>query len=1106
MGRPLYKHIISKINEHGQRNFFLQAQGGSGKTYQMLALRDDCIDSKDTVSGRKLLPLFIDVKTLNEADDTPLFSAMIKYFGNDIHDGKTVLNFFKKGAESEKYAYLILVDGVNEGNGVLREKIFDDLVHIEVSNVYIVVSSRADETRYASEEITPNEKMFLEGCNVISLEPLSVDEYLKKQNIDNSRYDETLLGIIQTPFYMSKFIEIIEADSSAFINKQVRAGDILYKYIETLLSVIDKNENKQSSKTKQEQRFVIKYYIPALAFQMVTTGKMSISSSDFRKICKLLSVDFFTTLLNKEFEDNIQIEDHYKNTIIPNANNHIVDLLLNQVALIEMNNNNGEKRYSFSHQILRDMLAAVHIINVMTLSNNFSQLEIYVNNNIRQFMGELIKTNDGLCECDFESKKDTYTTMSPVESFMQKNYKELNKYPIIITNLIETMKLSRRNSITAIYDNLNLREVNFQNCVLNNSTFRNSYMDRMNFDDYHDSVYIKGIIPSQDTLVIKNEEGEILFLDRKSGRILYTLLDKVPKLRHEEISAVIYSKDGKRIIVFLENSNYCYEINILTFDFKKTIRTELIKAFKTSSCYLYEYDIDAFFNVIAIIPNKHNANREFIIINEQENHKNSLCIFFHDDNTDKVNIPSTADSVSISLRGDLFMIGMTNGDVSLYLTKGMRKIKSYSLSGFGLSGVNYMLFSSNDRYVFCYAYDLALRIDIDDYDSPIVSYIVDTSLLEDEWFNFIATDDYNALYFCDGKNICKSETLAIINNEFKKVYSLPKSTQIKNDFEYDSTIKVLVFSEYKLFGTPKKYYCSLNKRKIISEDQYVSLKKQTNIGAQDERSSFWEIDERMGYKTNISNIPLVLGGESFRKSKTFNILNNKQEGLVFSGNIFFGNDQLCFIIRKLSDDKIRIEKYFISDLAKGNTKPCSCSNNLKCFEYQSVQLNASANKMLLLVKDDYKVSALSYNLYLYDVIKNKFTMISECFVGNVFTFTTSENGEIVRVVNSYEIKDYSSEIGQLIHEHYIDFGLGFTTLINDGKIIIRYDDNELSVVDIERNKIIFKKQFIMSANIANCDFNNALFADNIDNSFLTKLYFNGAKGLDEYKPQEEDIN
>lgn len=44
----------------------------------------------------------------------------------------------------------------------------------------------------------------------------------------------------------------------------------------------------------------------------------------------------------------------------------------------------------------------------------------------------------------------------------------------------------------------------------------------------------------------------------------------------------------------------------------------------------------------------------------------------------------------------------------------------------------------------------------------------------------------------------------------------------------------------------------------------------------------------------------------------------------------------------------------------------------------------------------------------------------------------------------------------------------------------------------------YKNQQILTANIINCDFRNTLFSVNIDNEFLTRLFFNGAKVPSEY--------
>lgn len=494
---PLVKRFIELNSENKSKNhIFLFAGGGYGKTTAMKCLYLYLVNQAKT--NNDIVPIYIDVKELNFRKSNPIINYIhSEYSGSDTTESD-VENLLKKQAPSfsKKYTYYILIDGLNETNDSNKKSLMDDIsdMNNNSSNISFVVSSRVKEDF----DWVDFNTFQLKGLDEDKIKKYLDKEFGKRynENTDVERINKSLIEILKIPMFMNVFSKTYNKKSpypDIYTDRAVRKADILDSYIQKILKDL---KERTSSSDNDILEFVINFYIPALAFQMQKNdNSFSISEVQFKEL-----------RANEDYFDSLLVPDEYMDSFV-SKKYRIKSICTDNFALLSKSNG-----YSFVHQIWRDFFAAKHIINCMN-AEKLDALEVFIDGNVRLFVGELIREYDDKykyskrheykqiaingridyvyspdtrkCECDFEEKDNLNTwSESPIEHFLQENYKELNKRPIAIRNLIEIMKTARNNHITAKYDNLDLQKVKFHgNCSIVNSSFCNSRVYMNNFPD-----------------------------------------------------------------------------------------------------------------------------------------------------------------------------------------------------------------------------------------------------------------------------------------------------------------------------------------------------------------------------------------------------------------------------------------------------------------------------------------------------------------------------------------------------------------------------------------------------------------------------------------------
>ena len=494
---PLVKKYIKK-GEFTEKIYFLNAEGGYGKSTSFKSLYYYLVE-QSTQANNHIVPIFIDVKRLTEFGEKgiadmprPIEKYIVKnYCGADSDPnesllGKVVNLFSKNNAPKFKNhynTYFIFVDAINEVNDELKRIIIDEIKQMaESDSVKFFISSRV------------NESSLPDGTVKYKLLPLDEEKirvYLDKnfgKKVDISKINDSLVDILRVPMYLSVFRETYDEKMpypDIYEAKTVRKADILDSFIQKLLK---DNMKKERSDDKTLIEFVVSYFLPALAFKMYNSNlSMQFSDRDFRK----LRNDF-------DYFDSILVPDEYLTAL--NAHKTEIKSVSLNLGIVSFANG----YYTFTHQNWRDLFVAKHIINCMN-AEKLDELEISVDKNVRQFVGEVIREYKDGCgyskdymdksdaekarksECDFEDKNNLEGSASPIEDFLQKhNLKTQCPLSAMATkNLIEIMRTSRNGNITANYRHLNLSKVTYEytniyssdfcGAILNSATFKASH-------------------------------------------------------------------------------------------------------------------------------------------------------------------------------------------------------------------------------------------------------------------------------------------------------------------------------------------------------------------------------------------------------------------------------------------------------------------------------------------------------------------------------------------------------------------------------------------------------------------------------------------------------
>lgn len=841
---PLIKEIeklkeIEKCND----NILYYGEGGIGKTTQM-QLAFNYFSSKCT----NTVPVFLDAdKEIDFRKADPLMSAIAcKYLGSDIETDDIWKLFTNNSPSSAKnYTYIIFVDGINELTQNNKGYLIEKITHIisESKNTRFIISSRIKE----------NLGLRFKNIAIKPLEKKNILKYLGENygvNDNSKNINDSLVEILQIPLYLSVFKNTYKGSDykpNIYDESTVRKADILDSYIQKILH----EKRKTNAADTALFEFIVKYFLPALAFEMVKENVFSIDYDSADRLCE--STKYFKGIAKRRF---VAFDINGADTIC-----------VSNCALLEAHND----VYTFPHQIWRDYFCAKHIINCLNVTYSEqiqNDLEIPVDNEIRGFVGQLIYTydekfhyskdehfppakSDRMCECDFEAKDNLEDwDESPIEHYMQQHnleQKEQNQIsPLVTRNLIEIMKNSRNNKITCCYSKLNLLRVFFIDCNLENSSFTDSYILEKAFKNtLYGIEYVEVAVSSNNgkSLLLITKYKEVILIDIEKRIVIRTdyLHDFARKYLKEnnqgdysfefdfnnQLSFILFEKSSSNNIHFSFTSARAYNSNefLITFTVSNKditfiysednfVTCNTINNEKSNSIYINEHFLlNEYRKKIKIenlsISSKHNIDGS-----------NSLTIFYKNSmNIMSLKVYENVKLSTFSTKSELLTIIKTNN------------ICIYNLSNGNIQKINYQL-NPVSGSLFCDSYiiqafnDNYLRI----FDSKKNNVKKAVKLP----YNIIDTIIANNILFVAGTNIIEeynTKTLKKINSH--KISNIKSIEKIHNSLfviHTNSCDHIFLVSEkggaqiaIERQSVEYKYSKELNLVSFISENHYNTI-------------------------------------------------------------------------------------------------------------------------------------------------------------------------------------------------------------------------------------------------------------------------------------------
>lgn len=1078
---PLVKKFIEvEASENKIKNIFLFAGGGYGKTTAMCCLFKYLLDKAS--NGEKIVPIYIDVKKLNFNETNPIISYIhSKYSGSDTKESD-VKNLFSDQAPefSKKYTYYVLIDGLNETSDRNKSNLIDIIsVMTEISNVRFVVSSRIKEIFDKAPFCT---------FEMQKLNEEQIKDYLDKnfgekynEQTEVKRINKSLIEILQIPMFMKTFSKTYDKRSpypDIYDEKTVRKADILDSYVQKILLNLKERTNSYDNNALE---FVINFYLPSLAFQMAEENALELDSEI---VDEKLDLEYFATFFKGTRKKKIE-------ALIKNDGFMPECICSENFALI--NDNDGN--YSFVHQIWRDFFAAKHIINCMN-AEKLDELEISVDENIRQFVGELVREyvdkykyskkpayksicengkvkfidnpDTRKCECDFEEKDNLETSESPIEYFMQQHNMNSIKpiSSIAIRNLIEIMKTSRNNHITADYSNLDLCFCVFLNNDLSNSLFYKSF------------IVSKSFIPIGHKGMIKNayvtHGGKYVFsLGNNNIYIWNTYLETKIDFTSFFIGindlsniSVINSNENSFLIKIENNQSYLYYtldcknsriINVdFRYDYFDGFGMQIAKRYAPN--FFYDNDGNCF-----TVEHKYEVSKSLYIVS-----KNNEIM-------DVVDSKKFGEPMQYDCKSDT-LVCINNSDIILWSLK--KLIIKNIFAGYSYPSTNIVDFFDVNSQALCAQGYCGGRVCIFDSIGRIVSNIytngdeiIDVKNIEETDIIVVGVDSYIEFYNW------KTRKLLYVIDEFQDIVC--NITFFKNN-------EVMVVTS----GCDDYEYLRIFE---LNYNKNIKCKK-INLGNDFERiaSSFFNIDFDYDEKNdciyicdkniydNKNSCLLVVVNCSDWTTKRFgvsqsNVFRHFKYGYM---QYYLYNNDIYSSIISSKENVVQLIKNE-GEFLVVESEFSSCGYPIKTFFYN--------DSLWIIEYNNEKLFLYSYNL-----IKRKYSFEKKVYASE-------------KVIKS--LRDYTklAEKKKYINNFYLEFSDGQvkqTKIINYFDLNYDIKNNVFTINQIRQNIDNDIKFDVLPNGISKCDFSTVIQFDmNNKSDFFNTLYQNGAIVPKEYEPQ-----
>lgn len=644
VNKSFVDYFIDEALPQNKNRIKIESGGGFSKT---TSLKELCKRLIDNYNCYKIIPLLLDCNNIKDSVEL----SIARLFGKveyDISDKETLEILVNNSLSNSVYSYLFIFDGLNEVDDSISDLVLDFIKGLSSKN-FVIISSR-----YNDDEI-------LRNFTKIAFTPLAdkVIEDFVENSIITSKLK--LVKLLRNPMMLSIFIKANSKYAFQDVENQSQLLDVFFKEQKRAIAY----REKYSKLTKQERK-LFRYIIDVLLPVLCSSEKYLFSENEIEVCLKgLYKNKIFKSLIQSDENryDEIKIDKEIAFILVK-------EFLRDDLKIIKKENGNYK-----IHQIYADYFHAKYYEEAI----NQNILELFENeltSDVRLSIGELIG------EYKFEDKQDTNSEKSPLEAFMQNNSSNLS--PIAVSNIIEIMKISRNNKITAIYNNLDLTQALFYNTDLENSLFDNSIVNISSFKrPFVDETEIKLAVASNNNkYALFLSRNNIRIHDMKTKRLLKSyLLSKLGEEYYEEFSdAQENSQPNKKTLSTNEKVFFFSSVvPMLTIENGKIVVNESVNQIHCTVEAVNAIENDAFIITIlaGTILKYLRCSVEQMILVEKPEEVLSEIIDQYPNRSGEVWLPLENKDLVIESYSDTLSISYKSKELTLQ-NKGLAKISSFS--------------------------------------------------------------------------------------------------------------------------------------------------------------------------------------------------------------------------------------------------------------------------------------------------------------------------------------------------------------------------------------------------------------------------------------------
>lgn len=428
-------------------HLLLVGEGGIGKTTSLLKAWKDLLENFNKYC---IIPFYVPLNEANAFSDSNFIENYIKTtYDIKISDLNTI---------PSSTSIMFLLDGFNE--------ISDRSNQIEIAREIkqickrrgfrVIMTSRFDFINtYGFENV---QKYF-----IMPLDESVIEDYLKSEGICQT---DIPFSVISNPMMLTLYTnlchikdDIAETIVLPFCDNNTQ-GELLSNFI---YCQIGKSFSIEKISNTYLTYCALLLVLPFIAHMVETEGKFTFSYSHVRDIVKDAldfyndsDVDFFV----KRDLFSLSIYNPFILQRDGNTVTAIIKILMEDLAIIQSDGLN----LSFRHQYFRDFFSAQFILNDIDKSLNCGKLPVSM---AERTLPEYITVFIGDCAHEYKNigknNKDSviYRLMSLARD------KSADELKMLLNNIVDVLKLSRRNNLTAV----NFRGLDLTNLSLNGITF-----------------------------------------------------------------------------------------------------------------------------------------------------------------------------------------------------------------------------------------------------------------------------------------------------------------------------------------------------------------------------------------------------------------------------------------------------------------------------------------------------------------------------------------------------------------------------------------------------------------------------------------------------------